>query len=58
MAQNNFEGAINLYKKCLEKFFVGGRDLEIEMFISKAYFKMKAYDLCRKILISLIQRHP
>ena len=58
MAQNNYEGAVNLYKKCLEKYFTGGRNLEIEMYIAKAYYKMKSYEQCRKVLLNLIQRHP
>lgn len=54
MAQSNYEGAINLYKKCLEKYFLGGRNLEVESYIAKAYYKMKQYETCRKVLIDLI----
>ena len=58
MAQSNYEGAINLYKKCLEKYFLGGRNLEIESYIAKAYYKMNQFDTCRKVLIDLIQKYP
>ena len=50
--------AVNLYKKCLEKYYVGGKDLQTELYLSKAYYKMKAFDQCRKLLNSLILRHP
>lgn len=44
MSQKNYEVAVNLYSKCLEKFFVGGKNLEIEMYLAKAYYMMKSYD--------------
>ena len=57
MASGNFEIAINLYKKCLEKFF-GGKNLELEMYLAKAYFKCKKFKECLKLLKNLIIRHP
>ena len=54
IAQSNYEGAVNLYSKCLEKFFPGGKNLEIELYMCKAYYKMKQFDTCRKILTNLI----
>lgn len=58
MAQNNFEVAVNLYQKVLEKFFIGGKNLEIELYLAKAYFKMKAFEKCRKTLNNMIIRYP
>lgn len=53
----NFEGAINLYLKALEKF-PGNANLEVELFLSKAYFKMGAFEKCKKLLNCLVHRHP
>ncbi|CDW71106.1 rna polymerase-associated protein ctr9 homolog [Stylonychia lemnae] len=53
----NLTGAINLYKKALEKF-QGGRDLEVELYLSKAYYKMMDFENCKKILYQLMQRYP
>jgi hypothetical protein len=38
--------AINLYRKVLEKC-PGGRDLETELYLAKAYYKMKSYEQSR-----------
>lgn len=53
----NFEGAVNLYLKALEKL-PGCSDLEIELYLAKAYFKMRAFDKCKKRLTELVHRHP
>ncbi len=58
MAQNNFSAAANLYKQCLEKFFENGRNLEIELFLSKAYYQMGQFVQCKKVLFSLLARYP
>ncbi len=57
MTQENYDAARNLYSKCLEKV-VGNRDLEIEMYLSKAYYKMEQYDQCKNILKNLMLRYP
>lgn len=57
IAQGNYESAINLYQKALEKYH-GGRDLEIELYLSKAYFKIKNYEQCKKLLTNLMIRYP
>jgi hypothetical protein len=38
MVLKNYEAAINLYVKALEKYSASG-DLEIELYLAKAYFK-------------------
>ena len=43
MALENYEVAINLYKKALEKCN-NGKDLDVEQYIAKAHYQMKAYD--------------
>lgn len=55
--QENFVAAINFYNKALEKFD-GNRNLEIELYLSKAYFKMGDFENCKKILQRLLIRYP
>lgn len=43
MSEGNFETAINFYQKALD-LFPGSLDLEIELYLSKAYYKHKAFD--------------
>lgn len=57
MSEGNYEAAINFYQKALD-LYPGRMDLEIELYLSKAYYKHKAFDQCKKLLISLIQRYP
>jgi tetratricopeptide (TPR) repeat protein len=46
MAEGNYDNAINLYKACLAK---SPDDLEISMYLSKAYFKKQNFEACKKI---------
>ena len=55
--QENYIAAINFYNKALEKFD-GNCNLEIELYLSKAYFKMHDYENCKKILQKLLVRYP
>jgi len=47
MAEKNFGAAINLYSQCLEKFFPNGKNLELELYLSKAFYKNKQYGQCK-----------
>jgi RNA polymerase-associated protein CTR9 len=38
VAEGNYEAAINLYRKALEKY-PDGRDLETELYLAKAHYK-------------------
>ncbi len=38
MVLRNYETAINLYTKALEKFPLGQGDLEIELYLAKAHY--------------------
>lgn len=44
MANENYEAAIPLYIKALERLPPGRGDLEIELFLAKAYFANKAFE--------------
>lgn len=55
--QQSFVNAINFYNKALE-LFEGGRNLEIELYLSKAYYVQKDYFSCRKLLEKLMIRYP
>lgn len=55
--RKNFEAAENLYKKALE-LFPGNRNLDIELYLSKVYFKKEDFDKCNKILNNLMIRYP
>ena len=57
MEKKNYEAAENLYKKALEKF-PGNINLEIELYLSKVYYKKQEFDKCRKILNTLLLRYP
>jgi tetratricopeptide (TPR) repeat protein len=57
MVLANYEAAINLYVKALEKYTASG-DLEIELYLAKAYFKNDQFDQSTKILKSLMHRFP
>ena len=43
----NYESAINIYEKIIEKY---GKNLEVELYLAKAYFISKKFDECLKLL--------
>lgn len=55
MAEESYEFSVNLYQTCLEK---QPESLEIAMFLSKAFYKKKDYDSCKKLTIRLISKYP
>lgn len=55
--QESFVNAINFYGKALEQC-EGKRNLEIELYLSKAYYRQKDFASCRKILQKLMLRYP
>ena len=57
MTQGSYETAANLYKKALE-MIPGSHDLEMELYLSKAYYKQNNYEACQKILNQLIIKFP
>ena len=44
IALDNYEVAINLYKKAIEKLPSAHGDVESELYLAKAYFKAKMFD--------------
>ena len=55
MAEEDFEFAVNSYQLCLEK---QPHNLEIALYLSKAYFKKKDFGACQKLLVNLLSKHP
>lgn len=53
VVQGNFEAAINLYKIALEK----GPSFDGEIYLAKAYFLSRQFDLCESILKGMILRY-
>lgn len=47
--------AINLYQSCLER---QPDNLEVGMYLAKAYFKKKDYESCKRLTLKLICKHP
>lgn len=54
VVQGSFEAAINLYKIALEK----GPSFDSEIYLAKAYFLSKQFELCESILKDMIHRYP
>jgi tetratricopeptide (TPR) repeat protein len=51
----NFETAMNLYQKALEKF---PNNVEIQLYLAKAYFMNKQFDICLKLLKNVAFSNP
>jgi tetratricopeptide (TPR) repeat protein len=58
VVNENYESAINLYIKAIELFPRGRGDLDTELYLAKAYYKNKQYELSQKILKKLIVLYP
>ena len=56
-ASGQEENAVNVYRKCLERFYKGKNE-KIELWIARAHYHMKEFDKCREVLQRLIHRHP
>ena len=52
----NYELAINLYQKVLEKHLPG--DLKTSMYLSKAYFMKQDFESSKKITLDLLAKNP
>ena len=55
MVEKNYDVAINLYKACLAK---SPDNLEISMYLSKAFFRKQNFETCMKMTVNLIAKHP
>lgn len=55
MAEGHIDNAINLYKACLAKC---PDDLEISMYLSKAYFRKQNFELCKQLTTHKMEKHP
>lgn len=56
---DNYEAAINLYKKAIEMcVHSGSGNLDNELYLAKAYYLSRSYDQCSKILKGLASRYP
>ena len=53
---HNYEVAINLYDKVLEKF--KPNDLKVMMYLAKAYFLKGDFEKCKALTLELIAKHP
>jgi tetratricopeptide (TPR) repeat protein len=58
IVMKNYETAINLYTKSLEKFPAGHGDLETELYLAKAYFMNEQFEQALKRLKDLAHRYP
>ena len=55
MWAKNFDLAVNLYLAALES---NPADVEIHLYLSKAYFRRKDFDSCQNVLSKLLKTHP
>ena len=55
MDDQNSEYAINLYQTALEH---QPDNLEIAMYLSKAYYKQQDYNRCKEMTVKLLRKHP
>lgn len=58
MINENYDSAINLYIKAIEKFQRGRSDLDTELYLAKAYYKNKQFDDAEKRLKKLVILYP
>ncbi|KAH3764242.1 RNA polymerase-associated protein CTR9 [Pelomyxa schiedti] len=57
MLRHEFVHAIALYQHCIQKFF-GLKDVQLSMFLAKAYFHAGKLDSCIKMLQSVVHLAP
>ena len=55
MEERNSEYAINLYQTALEH---QPDNLQVAMYLSKAYYKERDYDRCKTMTVKLLTKHP
>jgi len=55
MAEKSYDLAINLYKEFLIK---NPNNIEIAMYLSKAYFRKQNFEVCKQMTVNLLAKHP
>lgn len=55
VVMENYESAINIYEKTIEKF---GKNLEFELYLAKAFYLAKRFEESLKLLQTLAKEHP